>query len=169
MQERRGAGTRELCNLASNAVDELQMRVLQGGVRRDDMRLTDMEAILVATEVAIDYRDMNRLISSEPRFHFPQGYVELLMSGGLSRVHVRVIGNDGVRGDFRTPSTTPSNHIGGGRVASEASQQMRLLAEGMAMQRSPYASDVLSLMRSDPPGGCGLRFRLGKPAPHRLG
>jgi hypothetical protein len=73
---------------------------------------------------------------------------------------------DGARGDFRTPSLIPSNHIGGARTASQASQQMRLLTEGIEDMR-PYAQDVHANLRAAQPTGQGLRLRNGLPAPDR--
>jgi hypothetical protein len=124
------------------------------------------EAILLATEVGIDYRGMNDMILRNPRYHIPKTYVDLLVSGELITIHVHLIGPDGARGDFRTPSYIPSNHIGSALHASEASQQMRLLTEGVGDMR-PFARDVHANLLAAQPTGAGLRVRNGLPAPAR--
>ena len=125
------------------------------------------EPLLVAADVVPDYREMNRLILENPNYHLPQTYVDLLISGELTTVHVRTMGRDGAQGDFRTPSATPASHVGGARVASEASQQMRLLLEGIGTARPPYPAAILARMRAPRPEGLGLRFRNGLPAAKR--
>ena len=161
-------GPVERYEAASAALQNLQTETLQGLGRSVSTPFPPSpEAVLIAPEVAIEYRHMNQLILANPGYHIPQTYVDLLVSGELITVHVRVIGADGTRGDFRTPSWVPSSHVGGSRVASEASQQMRLLTEGRGRVMRPYAADILTNMRATRPGGHGLRFCLGKPAPKR--
>ena len=160
-------GPVERYEAADASVQNLQTKTLQGLVGPVPTPLSIPEPILVGLDVAIDYRDMNRLILANPDYHIPQTYVDLLVSGKLITVHVRLIGADGSHGDFRTSSEIPSSHVGGARVASEASQQMRLLTEGRPTVMRPYAADVLAKMRAAGPSGHGLRLRLGKPAPKR--
>jgi hypothetical protein len=103
------------------------------------------------------------LIIKHPDYHIPQRYVDYLISGELIGVHVRIIDRNQLDHDFRTPSWVPHNHIGGARVASEASQQMRLLVEGAGVTaHQPYAAAVLAAMRGHV--GVGLRFRVLPPA-----
>ena len=164
LEEHDVPGPKERYEAADSALQILQPAAFKELVGETPTRFSNLEAILVASEVAIDYRDMNRLILENPDYHIPKTYVDLLVSGQLSTVHVRVMDADGSRGDFRTASCIPSNHIGAPRAASEASQQMRLLTEGRGVAMSAYATDVLASMCAARPDGYGLRFRLGKPA-----
>jgi hypothetical protein len=83
------------------------------------------------------------------------------MAGELTSVYVRVRTPDGTAGDFRTPSATPANHIGGSRAASEASQQMRLLlARPNLANVTFFEHEVGHRLRAQPPDGRGLRFRV---------
>jgi hypothetical protein len=159
----RGPGERY--EAADQALEGLQSSTLRSLTGEQAPRVT--EPLLVALDVAIDYRTLNRLILSRPDYHLPQTYVDLLVSGELPTVHVRVVGRDGLQGDFRTPSLIPSSHVGGARAASEASQQMRLLLEGRRAAMGPYPAAVLAALQAPPPDGRGLRFRLGKPPPRR--
>jgi hypothetical protein len=154
--ERRGVpGPVERFSAASDALDEM--------MRSSFPSLETPEPALVATEVAIDFRHMCGLIIEHPDYHIPQRYVDYLISGELIGVHVRIIDRNQLDHDFRTPSWVPHNHIGGARVASEASQQMRLLVEGAGMTvHQPYSAAVLATMRGH--GGVGLRFRVLPPA-----
>ncbi len=158
-------GPKERFEAASAALDALQPKTFRDMLGPKPNRFSPYEAVLVASEVAIDYRDMNRLICRDPSSHAPKRYVDLLVSGQLTTVHVRVFDASGPLGDFRTASHIPSNGVGAARIASQASQQMRLLLEGTGAVVSPYAAEVLATMRGPGPGGHGLRFRLGKPAP----
>ena len=117
-------------------------------------------ALLIATEVAIDFRDMQRAVATMPRYHVPMGYVAMLMAGALTGVHVRVNNPDGTLGDFRTPSLIPSNHVGGARAASEASQQMRILLKGRDLVGTTFFEEtVYRRLKAPPPDGWGLSFR----------
>lgn len=145
---------------ANTAIQNLQDATLHSfakdglsGLRRHS------ESILIATEVAIDFRDMQRVLAARPEYHLPLGYIGLLMSGDLTTVHVRVNNPDRTLGDFRMPSQTPSNHVGGARIASEASQQMRFLLRGRKMQGTFFEEAVYRRLKSPPPIGWGLTFR----------
>ena len=141
------------------AIQALQDRTLtsfaEGGIpglRRH------MASLLIATEVGIDFRDMQRAIAAQPQYHLAPGYVSLLAGGGLTTVHVRVRNPDGTLGDFRTPSHTPSNHVGAARHASEASQQMRLLLRGRSLSDNFFEEAVYQRMKAPAPDGLGLSF-----------
>jgi hypothetical protein len=145
---------------ANAAIQTLQEEVLRSfandgiaGLRRHSA------GILIATEVAIDFRDMQRVIAARPEYHVALGYVGLLMSGELTTVHVRVNNPDGTLGDFRMPSETPANHVGGARAASEASQQMRFLLRGRTAQAAFFEEAVYRRLKSPAPAGWGLTFR----------
>lgn len=154
--ERQGVpGPVERFSAASDALDEMTRSSLPS--------LETPEPAFIATEVAIDFRHMCGFIIAHPDYHVPQRYVDYLISGELIGSHVRIIGRNQLGHDFRTPSWVPQNHIGVARVASEASQQMRLLVEGAAMTaHQPYAAAVMAAMRGR--GGAGLRFRVLPPA-----
>jgi hypothetical protein len=149
---------------ADTAVSALQKETYRELTRWSPTPFPSPEAVLTATEVGIEYRDTNRLIFANPDYHDPAKYVSMLVSGELITVHVRLIRSDGLRGDFRTPSCTPANHVGASRVASRASQQMRLLTEGLG-DRRPFAKDVLANLRAAQPNGEGLRLRNGLDVP----
>jgi len=158
-------GPKERYDAAVQALEKLQDSTMRSHMVGYKPIL--IESMLIESEVAIDYRHMNRLILSRPEYHIPQTYVDLLISGELPTVHVRATGRDGTQGDFRTPSWIPSNHVGGPRAASKASQQMRLLLEGRDTAMQPYPAAVYAELRAPRPEGRGLRFRTGMPAPKR--
>jgi hypothetical protein len=107
-------GMRERYDEANAAIQRLQEETLQSFAKDGISGLRSrMEAVLIATEVAIDFREMQRVLAMRPEYHSALGYVSLLMSGELTTVHVRVNNSDGTLGDFRTPSHTPANQIGG--------------------------------------------------------
>jgi len=138
---------------ANTAIQELQHETLR------ELGPRQVEPILIATEVAADFRAMQRIISEQPQYHLPLGYVHMLVSGQLTAVHVRVNNPNGMLGDFRTPSEIPSNHVGGSRVASEAAQQMRILLNGRNMRGTFFEDAVFKRLKSAPPDGRGLIFR----------
>lgn len=153
------AGPAERYQQSDAAIQALQNRTLaffaEGGIQ--GLR-RHMESLLIATEVAIDFRDMQRAIAEQPQYHVATGYVALLVGGELTTVHVRVRHHDGTLGDFRTPSHTPSNHVGGARHASEASQQMRLLLRGRSYSDNFFEEAVFQRMKAPTPEGLGLSF-----------
>jgi hypothetical protein len=119
------------------------------------------ESILLATEIAIDFRDMQRVMSSGPGYHSPLGYIALLLSGELTAVHVRVRNRDRSLGDFRMPSATPANQIGGARIASQAAQQMKFFLDGRGLSnRTFFTETMFEMLKAPKPTGAGLRFRL---------
>lgn len=153
-------GDEERYHAADRAIKELQSHTLRGFAGDDDLDTLrhNSESLLVATEVASDFGDMQRAVAKRPRdYHSPLGYVDLLLGGDLTRVHVRVHGRDGSVGDFRTPSWIPSTHVGGARVASEASQQMRILLSGRSAWSSFYESAVFRELKGPPRN---LKFRV---------
>ena len=158
-------GLGERFDAADRSLNELQSSTLRALVGESELRVS--EPLLVALDVATDYRTMNSVIRGRPDYHRPQTYVELLLSGEFPAVHVRVMGRDGLEGNFRTPSSIPPSQVGGAHAASEASQQMRLLLEGRGTTMEPYSASVLAALQAQPPAGRGLRFRLGKPPPRR--
>jgi hypothetical protein len=152
--ERYARANDAISQLHDSTLHSLADEGILGGVQR-------YEGLLLATEVAIDFRDMQRVLSTMPIYHAPIGYVALLMAGELTSVYVRVRTPDGTAGDFRTPSATPANHIGGSRAASEASQQMRLLlARPNLANVTFFEHEVGHRLRAQPPDGRGLRFRV---------
>ena len=87
------------------------------------------------------------------------GWIANMLSGALTIVHVRVRNLDGTLGDFRTPSLTASNHIGGARVASESSQLMRLLLRGRSIGGNYFEEAMFRKLKAPAPEGWGLSLR----------
>jgi hypothetical protein len=118
------------------------------------------EPILIASEVAIDFREMQRIIYRDVEYHIPTGYVRMLLEGALTTVYVRMkeCGRESI--DIRTPSWIPSNHVGGSRLASRASQQMRLLLNGRStiLRNTFFEATIYEQMQQPPPVGYGLAF-----------
>jgi hypothetical protein len=105
---------------------------------------------------------MQQALAMRPEYHSALGYVGLLVSGELTTVHVRVNNSDGTLGDFRTPSHTPSNQIGGARASSEASQQMHILLRGRNLRGTFFEDAVHRRLKAPPPKGWGLTFALSR-------
>ena len=119
------------------------------------------ETVFLGTEVAIDYRDMARLFQRSADYHHALGYVSLLLGGELTTLHVRVKVHGGYIGDFRLPSETPSNQVGGNRVASAAAQQMKFFLDGRNLaDRNFFSDDVFKQLRTATADGPGLLFRM---------
>lgn len=116
-------------------------------------------AVLMLTEIPIDFRTMQRAVRQHQQYHTPVGYLELLLTGALLSVYVAVNTRHG-RFDFRTPSDTPANHIGASRIAMESAKQTRRLAAGLAGDADFLDEAMLELMLAQPPDGMGLRLRL---------
>lgn len=151
-------GMSERFQVANAAIQEEQdntlRQLVEGGLRQS-------EPLLIATEVAIDFRHMHGVLAEHPEYHQPLGYVEMLVSGVLTRVYVRIAGADGHVGDFTTASDIPANHVGAMLAASEASQQMRLLLDGRAFPDATFLEDdVHRRLTSPPPDGRGLSVRV---------
>jgi hypothetical protein len=153
-------GQRERYDEANAAIQKLQEETLRSFANDGISGLPSrMEPLLIATEVGIDFRDMQQVLAMRPEYHSALGYVGLLVSGELTTVHVRVNNPDGTLGDLRTPSHTPSNQIGGARAASEASQQMRILLRGRNVRGTFFEDAVHRQLKAPPPNGWGLTFR----------
>jgi hypothetical protein len=123
--------------------------------------LRGAEAILIATEVGVDFRQMLPFVSGvEGDYHDPAGYVDLLLRGELPSVYVSLKTSIAERADFRTPSAIPTNHIGGSRVASEAAQRMRILLCGRGLVNAGFFEDEIFREMTSPiaDGGLGLAF-----------
>ncbi len=95
------------------------------------------DPILLATEVAIEFRDMWRLLNGHPEYNSANGYAKLFWSGDLHSVYVRIKSHDGLR-EVRTPSAIPGNHVGGARHTSLCGQIMRMLLDGRDLARSNF-------------------------------
>jgi len=146
---------------AAEAIQALQLETLRTlGGRDSEEAARQAESILIATEVAVDFRAMQSIIAEKPEYHLPMGYAGMLIGGELTTVHVRVHNSDGTLGDFRTPSDIPANHVGGARAASEASQRMRLLLRGRNVGSGTFFEEaVYRQLKAPPPDGWGLTFR----------
>lgn len=147
----------EVANEAISHRQDTTLRSFADGGLPDLRR--QAEPTLIGTEVGIDFRDTQRLMASHPEYHTSMGYVRLMLSGALTIVHFRVRNLDGTLGDFRTPSLTASNHIGGARVASESSQLMRLLLRGRSIGGSFFEEAMFRKLKAPAPEGWGLSLR----------
>lgn len=149
----------------SDSLDELQHQVLRSLLRPGDPNFADNEPALIASEVAIDFRAMTVLVQNHPQYHHGAGYAAMLMRGDLVSVHVRVVGRGEASLHLRTPSSIPANHLGGPALASEASQQTRLLLDGIPVIPEAFASEALEGIRTGTDKRPGLRLRYSSVAP----
>ncbi len=146
----------QVINAGTQKIRSLQDEALKDLVLPSFDRMHISEPILLATEVAVDYVEMQQLIYKKRReYHAPMGYVELLLSGDLTPVFVRMKNEDGDLTDFRMPSYVPTQ-VGGSRIASEASQQMRVLLNG----RSRGGGDFFEEVVFNDLRGKGLHFKI---------
>jgi hypothetical protein len=147
-------------NCSISALQETYLRdIAQFVTKQATGDFEGFETMLLATEVAIDYRDMARLFQRSADYHHALGYVSLLLGGELTTLHVRVKVHDGYIGDFRLPSETPSNQVGGNRVASAAAQQMRFFLNGRNLaDHNFFSDDVFKQLRAPAADGPGLLF-----------
>ena len=147
--------------VANAKISDLQDRLLRemtSEVLDDSGR--DEHALLL-TEVGIDFRDMQRIVSEDNAYFIPSGYVDRLLRGELHSVFTRVQLDSGEIGDFRTASHIPGNHVGGVRRASQSSQEARLLISGRDLKGDSFYEDfVFRNLTGEYPDGHGLKFRL---------
>ena len=139
---------------ASQQIESRQKEVMQRM-----FSMNNNESILIATEIATDFREMQRIIFTNREYHHPLGYIHLLLSGNLRPVHVWVRNKDKSIVDFLTASIMTGNHIGGHRFASKSSAQTTLLLSGRSIGRKRFFDDyVFKELTSS--SGHNLKFRL---------
>jgi len=117
------------------------------------------ESLLLATEIGIDFRDMQRIMSRGNSYFAPDEYVDLLMKGELHTVYVKLKEEDGFYGDFFTPSMIPRNHSGANRYASESSQKMRILLDGRSFNQNFFEEYTFQILTGTNSNEHGLRFQ----------
>ena len=157
-----GAGLVEKIDIADQAVSEMQNEILGRIVPNGGEGESQSDAILLATEVAIDFRAMQRTINSNLSYNAAAGYVALLLGDELTSVYVRLKHHDGQQIDFRTASYIAGNHIGGARHASAAAQQMHTLLKGRDLSPNFFEEAMYRKFKDLPPKGAGLRFRVSR-------
>jgi hypothetical protein len=151
-----GTDLTALYQRASQALDEAQKSLLADLIGRTDLELIS-PAVLIATEIAIDFRQGQRIMFEQPEYHSPMGYLSLLVGGELTRVYVRANTRSMGVIDFRMPSEIPTNHVGGARSASAASQQIRLMMTGRRFDGGFLQEQAYRELLD--PAIAGLRFR----------
>jgi hypothetical protein len=144
---------------AGQALSAEQQRLMQV-LAMSTGKLRAGSAILVVTDVGIDFRDMQRAVRCHQRYHQPLGYAQLLMEGALTGVYLSVLTSAGGVVEVRTPSFTPSNHIGAFRAAAQGAKQMRRLATGRPPDAGFLDDMLLCAMIELPPEGLGLNLWL---------
>jgi hypothetical protein len=116
-------------------------------------------AVLVATEIAADFHEMQSAVTRHHDYHDPIGYARLLLAGELTGVYVILRTRGGTR-DFRTPSHIPSNHVGAFRAAAQSAKQMDRLAAGFLAEEDFVDKELLEQMLAPAPHGLGLNLQL---------
>lgn len=147
--------------LANEKISEKQDQLLKEMIGNAVDGKGGDEALLLLSEIAIDFRDMQRIISNEDNYFVPSRYVDALMRGDFHYVFVRVLTEDGRLEDFRTASGIPGNHAGGVRHASLNSQIARLLISGRDIRSGTFFEEIVFGDLTDRSvKGHGLRFRV---------
>jgi hypothetical protein len=158
----------ERLSVANRCIQSMQDRLMRQLVQGAREKSNGDDSLLLASEVAIEFRDMWRLLHVSPEYNSARGYAKLFWAGDLHSVYLRIKSRHGIR-ELRTPSAIPGNHVGGARHASLCGQIMRLLLDGRDLARSNfYEEHVFERLRSNevnpseyfPLGAPGLRFQL---------
>lgn len=117
------------------------------------------EPILLASEIEFDFYEMQRILSEGNSYFIPSNYIDMLMRGELHTVYTRIREEDGTLGDFLTPSSIPSNHVGGIRHASVNSQKMKILLGGRDLRsRNFFEERMFQTLKGKAVNEHGLKF-----------
>ncbi|MFZ5914423.1 MAG: hypothetical protein ACOY17_09385 [Pseudomonadota bacterium] len=147
--------------LADRHIAEKQDQLLKGVIENATSGEGGDEALLLLSEIGIDFRDMQRIISKDEGYFISTQYVDALMRGDFHYVFVRVLTEDRRLEDFRTASSMPGNHPGGVRHASLNSQIARLLISGRNIRSGTFFEEIVfDDLTIDLADSHGLRFRV---------